>query len=120
GMSSAELSTETDRKRLYRERVFGERTRLRHAFADVAGHQQRVLADLLEFNASTAFGGEHDFRKVRNLADFRKAVPIQDYAVLAPWIERAAAGEPNVLSADQPALFFTSSGTTGAHKKIPV
>ena len=119
-MSLAEPRADLDWKQRYRGRVLAERTRLRDAFADAAEHQHRVLADLLEFNASTAYGTAHGFRQIRSLADFRKAVPIQDYAALAPWIERAATGERKVLSADEPALFFTSSGTTGAHKKIPV
>jgi len=81
----------------YRERVFAERRRLLHALPDAAGHQRRVLADLLRFNADTAYGRAHGFASVRTLDDFRKAVPVQDYAALAPWVERAAAGERNVL-----------------------
>jgi hypothetical protein len=119
-MNSAEAWTDPDRLRRYRERVFRERARLRTALADVQGHRRSVLADLLEFNAGTRYGREHGFAAVRTLDDFRKAVPVQDYTALGPWIERAAAGEHNVLTADQPAVYFTSSGTTGAHKKIPV
>jgi hypothetical protein len=119
-MSSAEPRTDPDWKQRYRGRVLAERSRLRAALADAAERQHRALVDLLELNASTKYGVAHGFRQIRSLADFRKAVPVQDYTALAPWIERAAAGERNVLSADEPALFFTSSGTTGAHKKIPV
>lgn len=104
----------------YTDRVFAERARLAAALADGAGHQRRVLADLLAFNAGTEFGRGHNFHRVRTLADFRKAVPVGDYAALAPCIERMAAGEPNVLTADEPVVYFTSSGSTGAHKKIPV
>lgn len=104
----------------YRARVFAERERLRTAFAHPAEQQQRVLDDLLDFNAGTAFGTAHGFASVRTAEDFRKAVPVQDYGAHEPWIERAAAGESGVLTADQPRVYFTSSGTTGAHKKIPV
>ncbi|MEU9794005.1 GH3 auxin-responsive promoter family protein [Streptomyces sparsogenes] len=104
----------------YRARVFLERDRLREAFADPAARQREVLADLLAFNAGTAYGKAHDFGRLRTLDDLRSAVPVQDYAALSPWIERMAEGEPNVLTADRPAVFFTSSGSTGAHKKIPV
>ncbi|MFI1863990.1 GH3 family domain-containing protein [Streptomyces jumonjinensis] len=96
-----------------RERLAGENT-------DPRGAQRRVLADLLGFNASTEFGREHGFGRVRTMDDFRTAVPVRDYAAHAPLIERTAAGERNLLSADAPAVYFTSSGTTGAHKKIPV
>ncbi|MFD8382484.1 GH3 auxin-responsive promoter family protein [Streptomyces sp. NPDC059679] len=104
----------------YRARVFEERKRLRRAFSDPAARQRGVLTDLLTFNAGTAYGKAHGFDRLRTLDDLRKAVPVQDYTALSPWIERMAEGEPNVLTADQPAVFFTSSGSTGAHKKIPV
>nr|WP_202447134.1 GH3 auxin-responsive promoter family protein [Streptomyces sp. SID5468] len=84
------------------------------------GQQKRVLADLLEFNSGTEFGKRHGFAAIRTVDDFRRAVPVQDYAAHAPYIERTAAGEANVLSADRPVVYFTSSGSTGAHKKIPV
>ncbi|KRV51401.1 hypothetical protein AQ490_01185 [Wenjunlia vitaminophila] len=104
----------------YRERVLAERDRLAGALEDMGGQQQRVLADLLAFNAATEFGTRHGFDRIRDIDDFRKAVPVQDYAAHAPLIERTAAGEPNLLSADRPVVYFTSSGSTGAHKKIPV
>lgn len=118
--TSASSWSNPERIHRYRERVFAERARLRGAFPEAVHHQQRVLEDLLEFNAGTEYGRAHGFGQIRTLRDFKRAVPIQDYAALAPWIDRAAAGEANVLSADKPAVFFTSSGSTGAHKKIPV
>ena len=119
-MSSADAWHDPAHVAAYRRRVLGERERLRTAFADPRGNQDRVLGELVEFNAATAFGSACGLAGVRSLDDFRKAVPVQDYAAHQPWIERAAAGEPNMLSADQPRVFFTSSGSTGAHKKIPV
>ncbi|MFJ7244237.1 GH3 auxin-responsive promoter family protein [Kitasatospora sp. NPDC098652] len=119
-MSSAEAWSDPVRLRRYRERVFAERQALRAAFSDPAGRQQQVMTDLLEFNAGTEYGKRHGFARIRTLDDYRSAVPVQSYADLEPWIERAAAGERNVLTADHPAVFFTSSGSTGAHKKIPV
>jgi hypothetical protein len=100
--------------------VFAERDKLSRALMDAAAHQRDVLADLLAFNASTAFGKKHGFDRIRTLDDFRKSVPIQDYSTLSPWIGQMADGIPNVLTADEPVLYFTSSGSTGAHKKIPV
>lgn len=120
GSSNTEPPHAEDRLGQYRARVFEERNRLRRAFCDPAARQLEVLTDLLAFNAGTAYGKAHDFDRLRTLDDLRKAVPVQDYAALSPWIERMAEGEPGVLTADQPAVFFTSSGSTGAHKKIPV
>ncbi|MFE4516164.1 GH3 auxin-responsive promoter family protein [Kitasatospora sp. NPDC056783] len=104
----------------YRTRVLAERDNLGAALADLRERQRHVLTDLLEFNAGTEFGREHGFGRIRDLDDFRKAVPVQDYAAHAPLIERTAAGERNLLSADDPVVYFTSSGSTGAHKKIPI
>lgn len=104
----------------YRARVLAERDRLGAALADLRERQRHVLTDLLEFNAGTEFGRAHGFERIRDLDDFRKAVPVQDYAAHAPLIERTAAGERNLLSADEPVVYFTSSGSTGAHKKIPI
>jgi hypothetical protein len=119
-MNSSEEWADPERPTRYRQRVLEERARLRAAFSDPVGQQRLVLEDLVSFNAGTAFGTAHDLAGVRTLKDFRTAVPVGDYAAHEPWIERAAAGERDVLSADQPRVFFTSSGSTGAHKKIPV
>src|SRR2546425_4051659 len=104
----------------YRRRVVAERDALRAALGRAAAHQRRALVELLAENADTAFGVEHGFAGIRDVADFRAAVPIRDYAALAAWIDRAAAGERNVLSADDPVVYFMSSGSTGDNKKIPI
>ncbi|MGW1506136.1 GH3 family domain-containing protein [Streptomyces mirabilis] len=119
-MNLSEEWADGDQVRRYRRRVFGERESITAALVNARGQQQRVLRELTEFNAGTEYGRAHGFGAVRELDDFRKAVPINDYAALSSSIERMAAGESNVLSADDPAVYFTSSGTTGAHKKIPV
>jgi hypothetical protein len=104
----------------YRERVFRERDLLAGALRDGERWQQRVLTDLLQFNADTEFGRKHGFDRIRTINEFRDAVAVHDYEALAPWIERTAAGERGLLTADEPVVYFTSSGSTGAHKKIPV
>ncbi|MFE0251244.1 GH3 auxin-responsive promoter family protein [Streptomyces sp. NPDC059010] len=104
----------------YRERVYAERARLAAEHADLMDSQSRVLADLLDFNADTEFGRRHGFARIRTMDEFRAAVPVQDYAAHAPLIERTAAGERGLLTADAPEVYFTSSGSTGAHKKVPV
>jgi hypothetical protein len=81
--------------------------------------QARLLTELVARHADTHFGREHGFSSIDNMADFRRAVPIRDYDQHASWIERAAAGEPRVLTLDEPAMFLRTSGTTGASKKIP-
>ncbi|AZS82988.1 hypothetical protein ELQ87_00750 [Streptomyces griseoviridis] len=119
-MNSADPRPGTDRAARYTARVLAERATLLAALGDPAGHRRQVLDDLLRFNAGTDYGTAHGFARIRTLDEYRAAVPLQTYADLEPWIERSAAGEAGVLTADRPAVFFTSSGTTGVHKKIPV
>ncbi|TLS44660.1 GH3 auxin-responsive promoter family protein [Streptomyces montanus] len=104
----------------YLVRVRAARERLLAEQADPRGEQQKVLADLLAHNADTEFGRAHGFGSIRTMDEFRRAVPLQDFDAHAAHIERMAAGETNVLTADDPVVYFTSSGSTGAHKKIPV
>ncbi|MET7550935.1 GH3 auxin-responsive promoter family protein [Streptomyces sp. NPDC005500] len=82
--------------------------------------QQRVRTQFLDENAATAFGVEHGFARIRSVDDYRAAVPLRTYADFAPWVQRVAAGEPAVLTAQDPKLFFHTSGSTGPSKTIPV
>jgi GH3 auxin-responsive promoter len=78
------------------------------------------LSDICTRNAGTEFGRQHGFERIRSVSDYRAAVPPQTYDTLAPWIDRVTAGEANVLTAEKPLMFATTSGTTGAAKYIPV
>jgi hypothetical protein len=49
-----------------------------------------------------------------------ETLPTTTYTDYAPYIERMAAGEQNVLSSDPVIYFSTTSGTTGPPKMIPV
>ncbi|WP_086770647.1 GH3 family domain-containing protein [Streptomyces bobili] len=101
-------------------RVLAEHRR----FLDTLDHPEAVQRDLLttvlEQNADTAFGREHGLAGVRTVEELRKAVPIRTHEDLMPWIERTMNGERNVLTADDPLVYFSSSGSTGREKHIPV
>ncbi|MET7640031.1 GH3 auxin-responsive promoter family protein [Streptomyces sp. NPDC005438] len=104
----------------YRTRVLDERDRLRTALGDLRASQAEALRHLLSANADTEFGREHGFADLSTPDHYRAAVPIRDYDGLAPWIEAAAAGRRGVLSADDPVVFFKSSGSTGESKQVPI
>jgi len=82
--------------------------------------QEEKLREICTRNAGTEFGRRHGFERIRTVEDYRAAVPPQTYDMLAPFIDRVTRGEANVLTADNPLLFATTSGTTGAAKYIPV
>jgi hypothetical protein len=81
--------------------------------------QAAVLRALLQANAGTLFGRHHGFRDLTP-AEYARRVPIRDYEALRPYVARAIAGEPNVLTAEPPLTFASSSGTTGEPKLVPV
>jgi hypothetical protein len=103
-----------------RRRILTERDNLAAALSGPHESQVRVLRQILDENGNTDFGRQHAFARITSMDDYRKAVPIRDYSGFEPWIARAAAGERNVLTLEDPVLFFMSSGTTGNSKKIPV
>src|SRR5438132_10163354 len=78
--------------------------------------QEEKLLEIVRRNEQTAFGSEHGFDKVRSIADYRAAVPPGSYETLEPYIERMVRGERGVLTADDPLMFATTSGTTGRAK----
>lgn len=82
--------------------------------------QEKLLLNLLHRNASAAFGRDHGFESIHTFGEFQRAVPITTYDNLAPYIHRQLEGQPAQLTASQPILFVTTSGTTGKAKYIPV
>ncbi|HEY9757814.1 MAG TPA: GH3 auxin-responsive promoter family protein [Oculatellaceae cyanobacterium] len=82
--------------------------------------QQEHLLGVLSANADTVYGREHKFSSIRSIADFQNSVPVNDYDVLQPYIEKAADGQNSILTAESPFMFATTSGTSGARKLIPV
>jgi hypothetical protein len=82
--------------------------------------QSRHLLDIVARNAGSAFGKKHGFGTIQTARDFQNAVPINDYDSLSEYINRAAAGEKNQLTTEDPFMFATTSGTAGERKMIPV
>jgi hypothetical protein len=91
----------------------------RAALNDPAPPQRRLLRQYLRDNAGTDFGRRHEFARLRGYADFRAAVPVSTYDDYAPFIDRIAAGEANVLTAQPVTRLVPSGGSTRAQKLIP-
>ena len=81
--------------------------------------QQAILTRLLSQHAATAFGQAHGFASIRSAADYRRQVPLADYEILEPWIQRIKRGEENILTAERVTHFVPTSGSSGARKLIP-
>jgi GH3 auxin-responsive promoter len=82
--------------------------------------QEQFLLRALKRNAQTSFGRLHAFAQIKSAADYRERVPVGDYEDFRPLVKRIMAGEPSVLTKQQPVLLTMTSGTTGEQKFIPV
>lgn len=88
--------------------------------AAFARHQLRRLLSRAQYTHIGRTLGFSDLLRAPDFASaWREAVPIQPYAVHAPYIDRALAGEPNVLWPGVMRHFAVSSGTTSAGKRLP-
>lgn len=83
--------------------------------------QQQVFNDLISSAQYTEYGKQHGFDKLNSVAEFKKAVPINDYDTLKPFIQRILEGQQNILWPSQINWFAKSSGTTSDKSKfIPI
>lgn len=82
--------------------------------------QQKVLQSLLAKGKLTLFGKDHGLADVKTHEDFKRQVPIRDYEMLRPYVERVVKGEADILWPGKPAYFAKTSGTTSGTKYIPL
>lgn len=82
--------------------------------------QQKIFYNLIGQAKDTRFGKDHNFAAIKNYEDFKKLVPVRDYEMLRPYIERVIQGEADVLWKGKPAYFAKTSGTTSGVKYIPL
>ncbi len=85
-------------------------------------NQQAVLRGLLQLNHDSQFSRDHRLSSGMSLSEFRSAVPVADYELVRPYVQRVAAGEHQALlgSANRLQMFAVTSGTTSESKLIPV
>ena len=82
--------------------------------------QERVLQEILKANRSSQFGRDHDFENCADASEYRRAVPVQDYESLRPFVERQLKTGSPELTVASPVLYARTSGTTGEPKYVPV
>src|SRR5262249_58840274 len=91
----------------------------RRATRNVAATQTNVLVGIMAANRDTAFGRGNDFRRIDDLRDFQRRVPLSSYDDYADSIRRIADGEHGVLTAERVELLEPTSGSIGGEKLIP-
>ena len=101
---------------------FGKRlSDLRLFIKNPVNTQEEQLYLLLESAAGTRFGKQYNFGRIKDIESYKRAVPLQTYESLLPYIEQMMRGEPDVLWHGKVKWFAKSSGTTSARSKfIPV
>ena len=83
--------------------------------------QNEVLFSLLNSAKETEWGIAHNYDKITSNLDFQKAVQLQEYNDIKPFVERLREGEKNLLWPGEVKWFAKSSGTTSDKSKfIPV
>ena len=82
--------------------------------------QARFLQTLLKEQQNTALGRALKLDHISSIEEFRQQVPRWNYDGYAPFFERVAAGEANVVSPLPVRVFNMSSGSTGSRKLVPI
>lgn len=83
--------------------------------------QKELLDKLIQQAKHTEWGKRYQFQDIKTVADFKKAVPLQDYEGFKHDILRMKNGEQNILWPTEVKWFAKSSGTTSDKSKfIPV
>ncbi len=83
--------------------------------------QHQVWQDLISAGQYTEYGRKYNFSSIQSLAEFKKLVPVSEYEVFKPMIERMMQGEDNLLWNTPVSWFAKSSGTTSDKSKfIPI
>jgi hypothetical protein len=96
-----------------------ERDTFRQACAQPRATQLALLKRILERGAASAFGRAHGFEGLDSLAAFRRQVPVRGYDGFKPWIDRVAAGEGAVLTAEPVIAFEETGGSRSGRKLVP-
>lgn len=82
--------------------------------------QEQFLLKLLRAHQDTELGRQFGLPEIKTIDRFRERVPILPYSSYAPYTERIAKGETNVLNPDPVVYINLTSGSTGKQKKVPV
>lgn len=82
--------------------------------------QKQTLKKIIETASETSFGRDHGFGKIKSHQDFKSAVPIRDYELLSPYVNKILEGQEDILWPGKPAYFAKTSGTTSGTKYIPI
>jgi GH3 auxin-responsive promoter len=94
--------------------------RIYRLHAQGVASQDSLFKYLIARGRRTRFGGEHDYKGIKNYRDYTVAVPVREYEGIKHYIEMLANGREDALWPGRPLYFCKSSGTTSGIKYIPL
>jgi GH3 auxin-responsive promoter len=94
--------------------------RFRSLLPQASQIQHARLRSILARNAGTEFGRAHGFDQISSPQAYRERVLVRTYEDFAPYIERLASGETNVLTREAVIAFEETAGSTSGPKLIPM
>lgn len=99
--------------------AFAKRRLIRNT-EQVIATQEKFLRTFIRHQKSTELGQTLQLASIKTIDQFRDRIPIWSYSRYEPYMERIAAGEPNVLNPERVRYINLTSGSTGKKKQIPV
>lgn len=83
--------------------------------------QRDLLFAKIRRCASSRFGRDHGFERIRTVEDFRRQIPIAEYDYYHPYIQRVAEGDVEAMfpRSEKILMYTLTSGTTDVPKLIP-
>ena len=79
-----------------------------------------TLLSIVSRNVSTEIGRQWNFAAIQSVDDFRTNVPLTDYEVYRPYIQRMMEnGEKDLIASGEVVFYAPTSGTTSKSKFIP-
>jgi len=88
--------------------------------ATAISDQENILKSLIKVGRVTEFGKKSGLTEVNTYEEYKQSIPVQDYEMMKPWIEKIKEGKHNVIWKGRPAYFAKTSGTTSGTKYIPI
>jgi len=86
----------------------------------VALNPSATLLRILSRSANTEIGKRWNFASIQSVDDFRRNVPLTDYEVYRPYIQRMMdSGEKDLIVCGDVVYYAPTSGTTSKIKYIP-
>lgn len=82
---------------------------------------EKLLFKILKAGENSEYGMKHGFRDIKNIEDYRRAVPLSTFEDYRPYVDRMINENREDLLTSFPLIGYSqTSGTTGAPKFIPL